>query len=622
MPLPLSRSLRGRLLLLVFLVAASLAVLAGLLVWQAYRNERDAVYRELGNTARATAALVEQRVANLEALLAGIVAAGELDRDDIEAFAARAREATKPGRRWFVVSTPDGQQLINTRSPAGAPLPLVPFAPDALEVVTRGRTYVSNLIFGPVAKRPVIFVSVGLPAGPNPRYFLSLAASPDELAEGTFVSSAPRGYVFGVIDRAGIILARNIAAEDFVGRPPTPDVAAAARLGRETFLRSRTLEGLDVLGAVVPVPRIGWSVAAGAPLATLETSARRLIATGALIGLGILVAATAVAWWISRAALRDVDALLADTGRIAANEELAPTRTALAETNSIATSLRETHRRLREQLRERLQAEAALGAAKAELEQKVEERTASLTELLGQMEEFNYGVSHDLRGPLRAMIGFSRVVLEDHGPALDAEARGHLQRVVDSGERMNRLIEDLLALSRVGREQLPLGPVELGPLVHACVREHPVLADQAARIEIVDPLPAVLGHPSPIQQAMTNLLVNALKFVRPDVEPRIRVFSELRGKVVRLTVEDNGIGIAPALQGRLFKVFERLHADSRFPGTGIGLSIVRRAIERLGGRVGVESDGRSGSRFWIELPPAPPDATTSLPPAARIEHRA
>lgn len=589
---------------MVFLVGASLAVLAGLLVWQAYKNERDAVYRELGNTARATAALVEQRVANMEALLAGIVAAGELERDDIEAFAIRAREATKPGRRWFVVSTPDGQQLINTRAPAGSPLPLVPFAPDAFEVVTSGRTYVSDLIFGPVVKRPVVFVSVGLPAGPHPRYFLSLAASPEELAEGTFVSSAPKGYVFGVIDRNGIILARSASAESFVGRAPSPEVAAAVRIGRETFLRSRTLEGIDVLGAVVPVPRIGWSIAAGAPQAALQTSARRLIATGLLTCLVILVAATGVAWWISRSALRDVDALLADTGKIAAGEDLLPSGTALAETSAIAASLRETHRRLREQLQERLQAEAALFAAKAELEQKVAERTASLTELLGQMEEFNYGVSHDLRGPLRSMIGFSRVVLEDHGAALDPEAKDHLQRVVSSGERMSQMIEDLLALSRVSREQLVLGPVDLGPLVRDCVRGHPVLADQARRIEIIDPLPSVLGHPSPIQQAMINLLVNALKFVRPGVEPRVRVFAEPRGGFFRVVVEDNGIGIDPAHHGRLFKVFERLQPSRRFAGTGIGLSIVRRAVERLGGRVGVESDGQSGSRFWMELRPA------------------
>jgi signal transduction histidine kinase len=601
MSLALSRSLRGRLLLLVSLVAASLALLAGLLVWQAYQNERDAIHNELGNTARATASLVDQRVENMEALLAGLVAPGELDRDDLAGFATRARRATKPGRRWFVVSRLDGKQLVNTAAAPGAELPMVPVQEGELATIAAGRSYVSNVFQGPVAKGPVFYVSMGVPAGDRPRYRVALAVSPVEFAEGTFISSAPKSSVFTVIDRAGLILARNTSPESFVGRPPTPDIAAASRLGGETFLRSRTLEGRDVLGVVVPVPRLGWSIAAGAPRAALEASIWRLISTGLATGLVILLAATGVAWWISRAALRDVAGLLADTRRIASGETPPPSTAELAETSAIAASLRASHRKLQDELHERSQAEAALARAKVELEQKVAERTASLSDLLRQMEDFNYSVSHDLRAPLRSIIGFTRVVLQEHAAALDDEAREYLRRVAASGERMDRLIEDLLALSRVSQEELTLGPISLGRLVHGCVREHPLLADQSARIEIVEPLPTVLGHASPLQQAVINLLLNALKFIRPNVEPRVRVQAERRGDHVRLWIEDNGIGIEPAHQHRLFSIFHRLHPEKRFAGTGIGLAIVRRAVERLGGRVGVESDGVNGSRFWMDL---------------------
>lgn len=620
MPYLPSRSLRGRLLILVVLVATSLGALAALLIWQAYENERASVFRELGNTARATASLAEQRLENMETLLRGLVAPGELEAGDLDGFRARALRITKPESRWVVVSAPDGRQLLNTAAPPGVPLPRGDIPRENAAAAAAGRAYVSTIFVGPFTRRHVFYVSIGVFVEETLRCYVALAMTPAEFANGTFLEHIPPSHVVSVIDQRGLIVARNHGGEKYIGQPPTPDIADAARLGREAFIPSRTLEGRDVLAAVVPVARSGWAIAVGAPIAALQGSARRLIFTGLFTSLAILAAATLVAWWIARAAIHDVTALVEDTQRVAEGEIPSASRTKLAETSGIAASLRATSVRLREELRERALAEAGLTRAKEELvranqelEHKVAERTASLTEIVRQMEEFTYSISHDLRGPIRAMTGFSHVILEDHGPALPPDAQDLLRRIIRSGDRMARLINDLLAFSRVTRQEVPLASVHLGSLAHDCVRGHPLLDAHAGHIVIDEPLPWVQAHPALLRQSLANLLENATKFVAPGVEPRVRISAEPRGDFARVWISDNGIGIDPALQPKLFKVFERLHPGLHFEGTGIGLAIVRRAIERMGGCVGVESDGVNGSRFWLELRLAP--AGSSAGPA-------
>ncbi|HYG22561.1 MAG TPA: PAS domain S-box protein [Verrucomicrobiae bacterium] len=235
------------------------------------------------------------------------------------------------------------------------------------------------------------------------------------------------------------------------------------------------------------------------------------------------------------------------------------------------------------------------------LERTVSERTASLREAVEQMEEFSYSVSHDLRAPLRAMHAYAGVLLEDYGNHLDDIARGYLQKIQRSTDRMNRLTQDVLAYSRIARSHVQPERVELERLVRDVIYQHTSLQPPAADIEIVDPLPAVLGHEITLGQCVSNLLNNGVKFVASGVKPRVRIRSERAGKNVRVWFEDNGIGVNPEHQQRIFNMFEQVHPPGKFEGTGIGLTIVRKAMEKMGGKVGVESDGVNGSRFWIEL---------------------
>lgn len=244
-----------------------------------------------------------------------------------------------------------------------------------------------------------------------------------------------------------------------------------------------------------------------------------------------------------------------------------------------------------------------LAKANEELEARVRERTASLRKAVEQMEEFSYTVSHDLRAPLRAMAVYSESLLEDFGATIPREAVSHLQRIRENASRMDRMIREVLNYSRLSRSEFPLQNISLDQLVREIVSQYPGMQPDCARIA-VEPLADVRGHEPSLTQAVSNLLANAVKFVPPGAIPNVRVWTDVSENEVRLNIQDNGIGIPLDQRSRLFQMFERLHTNSPYEGTGVGLAIVRKAVERMDGKVGVVSDGKCGSCFWIVLPKA------------------
>lgn len=248
-------------------------------------------------------------------------------------------------------------------------------------------------------------------------------------------------------------------------------------------------------------------------------------------------------------------------------------------------------------------AEAEVRRLNQTLEQRVHERTVQLEEANQEMQAFSYSVSHDLRAPLRAMQGFAQALLEDYGDQLDDLGQEYAHRIVAAAGRMENLIQDLLSYSRLSRAELGLQQVNLtAVMMEVLTQLESELKERQAQVRVENPLPQVIGHYSTLVQIVTNLLSNAIKFVPASIKPQVQVWAEKRGNDVCLCVKDNGIGIASEHQHRIFSVFERLHGTEAYPGTGIGLAIVRKGVERLGGRVGVESQSTQGSCFWVELP--------------------
>ncbi len=265
---------------------------------------------------------------------------------------------------------------------------------------------------------------------------------------------------------------------------------------------------------------------------------------------------------------------------------------------------------------QRKESEVALIQARHELEQRVEDRTARLRKANAEMEAFCYSLSHDMRSPLRAIVCFTELALQDSESQLAPAARTFLEQVTAAASRLDRLIQDVLAFSRVSNMRIEIGRVNVEKLLREIISESPYFRAPASDINIESPLLPVRGDEASLTQCLLNLLNNAVKFVPEGVKPRIRIFSQRNGDAVCISVEDNGIGIDFDSQKRVFGLFERAQKTKQYEGTGVGLAIVAKAVERMGGKVGVDSEPGKGSRFWIELSAADEVIAHSCPATA------
>ncbi len=239
--------------------------------------------------------------------------------------------------------------------------------------------------------------------------------------------------------------------------------------------------------------------------------------------------------------------------------------------------------------------------ARETLERTVAERTAQLRDTVAELESFSYSIAHDMRAPLRSMNGYARFLQQDFGQMIPEEGRDFLGRIASSAGRLDRLITDVLNYSKIGRGEMRLEKVDIEKLTREIVDTYPNLSQSNATILVQAPMPAVVGNSAALTQCISNLLSNAIKFVAPGRKPQVRIHTQTNEDIVRFCVEDNGLGIDREGQKRIFRLFQRLNPAADFEGTGIGLTIVYKAVERMGVRVGVESEPGCGSMFWIEL---------------------
>ncbi|HEY0256729.1 MAG TPA: ATP-binding protein [Candidatus Methylacidiphilales bacterium] len=246
-------------------------------------------------------------------------------------------------------------------------------------------------------------------------------------------------------------------------------------------------------------------------------------------------------------------------------------------------------------------AQHTLKAYSEDLEKKVAERTMHLQQTVTELEAFSYTISHDLRSPLRAMQGFAQAIAEDYGDSLDSHGKNYLDRIRNAAERLDRLIQDLLAYTRISREEAPLVVLDLDKFVRDIIEHYPNLHALGPNIEVVGSLPKVWGREAALTQVLSNLLGNAAKFVPTGRKPQIKIWGEDVDGRIRVWIQDNGIGIAPRDFERIFQMFIQINDPALYGGTGVGLAIVRKAVQTMKGTVGLESEEGKGTKFWVEL---------------------
>jgi signal transduction histidine kinase len=383
-------------------------------------------------------------------------------------------------------------------------------------------------------------------------------------------------------------LAQAVAAPSIDVRSATDVVSYSREASPPVVVRGQRVSS-PVFGRARPIAGTPWYVLVEFPETAVMSAVESYMRRASVIGILVIALGFVLAWRLSRAITRPL-VTLTEASSTLATGEFAPLPDLARgdEVGALATAFNAMALRVRN--------------TQIELEDRVRERTRKLEERNEELEAFAHTVAHDLRAPIRSMHGFSDALLQDFGPALGERGRDYARRVLDAAKRMDDLVRDLLEYSQIARGTMELAPVELTGVVRSVLaHEDADIRAAGAAVTVEGPLPAVIGHDATMTRALMNLVGNALKFVAPGKSPAVTISAERREAWTRLWVVDNGLGIDPEKQEMIFRVFERLHRRDEYPGTGIGLAIVRKGVERMGGRSGVESVPGGGSRFWIEL---------------------
>jgi signal transduction histidine kinase len=459
------------------------------------------------------------------------------------------------------------------------------------KLMSTGKTVISDLHISPATQRPTVVIATPVRSSAGKIIGIWTVALNlekfSELGRGEFGNKRLFHYGY-VTDSRGLIIAHQANLKyveeqtDFSSLPP---VRAALSGQRGTIQFINPIEGEEKLGAYLPLSGSGWAVVYVLPttiaFAPVDELARYII----LIAAGLAALLGFVSLIIVRQIVRPLGRLTAAAATIGTGNFTQ--RIELRTDDEIGKLSEEFNR---------------MASALSDKETQLLSYTAQLENTNKELEAFSYSVSHDLRAPLRAIDGFSRILLEDYIDNLGEEGKRVLNVIRNNTQKMGQLIDDLLLFSHLGRQGLRASGIDIGKLAKAASEELKLAVPERKLKFTINTLIPAHGDQAMIRQVLINLLSNAVKFTRPKENATIEVGGEREGNENIYYVKDNGVGFDMQYVNKLFGVFQRLHSSEEFEGTGVGLAIVQRIIHRHGGRVWAEGKVNEGATFYFSLP--------------------
>ncbi len=570
-------------------------------VAQSYLDERVDLERDTVEQARALMQVVDRDLASAQAAMTVLATSPYLASGDLAGFHRQAREAllTQSGN-GIVLADTAGQQLMSTIVPYGEPLPRTGVTGLLRTIAETGKPTISDFYMGATSKKPQVAVGVPVIRDGKVAYALTMGFLPSRFNEILIRQDLPPDWVVSILDRSGTIISQTHGAEQYVGRKGAPALVQRLAEVPEGSVETRTPEGTPVLAAFSRSPISGWALAIGVPAASLTADLRQWLwltagSAGFLLLLGILLAHL-----VSGHIARSIRALGAPALALASGHALSAPQSDIAEVQEVVRSLTTASELLDERERQRAAAEQAERTMEIE-KQAAERANRAKSEFLALM-------SHELRTPMNAILGFAQLLQDEHFGRLSGKQTEFAECILESGQHLLELINDVLDLSKVeaGRMTVSIEKVGLVPLmksVVATLRQ----ASEKANIDLDAGdfglgLPCVAADRVRLAQVLINLGSNAIKYNRAGGFVRFS-YERRSGDKVRIALEDSGFGIAQERQSELFQPFNRLGAEQKgIEGTGIGLALSRHLIELMGGTLGFVSTLGKGSRFWIDMP--------------------
>jgi signal transduction histidine kinase/ActR/RegA family two-component response regulator len=577
------------------------AAVAAFLIAQSHERERATLSGATLALSRALIQAVDSELIGAEEVLEALATSPHLASGDLAAFDAQARQALGPeSGNNIALSDASGQQLVNTASAFGAPLPRHGNPAQLQRVLTTGRPVISDLFMGGLLRRPLVVVEVPVFAGGRAVAGLAMGFLPERLSEVLRRQRIPTDVVAAIFDSNGTIVARTQAAEEFVGRQGPAELIRRIAEVPEDTIEAVTLDGIPVVLSFSRSAISGWTLAIGTPTATFTAALRRSLLIDAAAAFAALLLGAAVARAIGGRVAHALRALRGPAMALGGTEPIAVPATPIAEVNELGRALAQAQQLIAQRVTERDR------AVIAEHRMDVEKRAAD--EANRTKSEFLAMMSHELRTPMNGVLGFAQLLGGEHFGPLSTKQKEFVDHILASGHHLLELINDILDLSKIesGRLAVSLERVDLLPLVSSVMATLAQPAEKAGiALDAGDcgaGMPPVRADRVRLAQALLNLGSNAIKYNRPSGTVTLGT-ERLGDDRVRITVSDTGVGIPAQRQGEIFQPFNRLGAEQRgTEGTGIGLALTRRLVGLMGGEVGFASTEGVGSRFWIDIP--------------------